>query len=77
MLLSLILVVFAAIGRLERPIVPMTVVLLILTALQMLWASEDLDPMWLRSFHVLGAFLIAGLTDNLTRKVGFPLSPSS
>jgi hypothetical protein len=74
---SLILVVLAAIGRLQRPIIPMTVVLLILTGLEMFWAGEDLDPRWLRSFHVLGAFLIAGLSQNLAMKVGFPLSPRS
>jgi len=73
-LASLVLAILAAIGRLERPIIPMTVVLLILTALQMLWAGEDLDPIWLRSLHVFGAFLIVGLSLNLATKVGFPLS---
>lgn len=73
----LVLVILAAIGRLERPIMLMTVVLLFLTALQMLWASEDLDPMWLRSLHIFGAFLIVGLSQNLATKVGFPLSSRS
>jgi hypothetical protein len=76
-LVSLVLVVLAAIGRLQRPIIPMTVVLLILTGLEMLWAGEDLDPRWLRSFHVLGAFLIAGLSQNLAMKLGFPMSSRS
>jgi uncharacterized membrane protein YkvI len=72
-LISLVLAVLAAVARLERPIIPMTIVLLLLTALQILWAQLE-SPMWLRSFHVFDAFLLAGLADNLARKVGFPLS---
>jgi hypothetical protein len=79
---SLLILAFCFLSSLPRlggesPIIPMTVVLLILTALQILWAGEDLDPLWLRSLHVFGAFLIAGLSQNLAMKVGFPLSSRS
>ena len=68
------LLVLAFVAKLGGPTIGKTAALFVLNVLQMLWSLEDLDPMWLRSFHVLGAFLIAGLTDHLAREVRFPLA---
>ncbi len=52
----------------------MALALVVLTVQQSIWASESLKPMWLRSFHVFDAFLIAGLSQQLAKRGGSPLS---
>jgi hypothetical protein len=46
----------------------------ILTVVQSLWAGESLEPMWLRSLHVLDAFFIVGLSQQLAQLAVWPFS---
>jgi hypothetical protein len=55
--LSLILVIFAALGRLGGKLIGMSGTLLVLVVLQSVWI--DADAAVLRAFHVLGALSIA------------------
>jgi uncharacterized protein DUF6220 len=72
-LLSLIMLILAFIAKLERPMIIMTAVLFVLMVLQSVFAQPDLDPVFLRTFHVFDALLIAGLVQHLAVRVGWPM----
>jgi hypothetical protein len=74
-LLTLILAILAVVSRQSSEVKGMTFALLVLAILQSVFAMEDLDQ--LRAFHVFDAFLIAGLTNHLCQKVGFPLKTAT
>ncbi|HEX5140243.1 MAG TPA: DUF6220 domain-containing protein [Dehalococcoidia bacterium] len=76
-LLTLILAILAFVSKQPKPVLWMCVTLFVLAILQSLFATEDLDPEWLRSFHVFDAFLIAGLAQHLAVRAGWPLSPKA
>jgi hypothetical protein len=59
-------------GKLGKVTIAMVVVLFVLVFLQALWASEDLDPKWLRSFHVFDALLIAFLGYHISQRSAHP-----
>ena len=68
----MIQVIVAALGPFEPKLKGMSFALVVITVLQSIWVIEDLSPMWLHSFHVLGAFLIAGLSQQIAKTVGKP-----
>jgi len=57
-IVSIVLLLLAVIGHLGRLLIGLSVVLFLLVFFQSLWANEDLDPMALRSLHVLGGLAI-------------------
>lgn len=72
-LIVIVLFLLSLVGRMGKPTIMMTLTLLVLTILQSIWVAEDLDPQWLRSFHVLDALLIAALVYHLAKRVGMPM----
>ena len=60
-LIPIAMFLVAIIGKMGRKFIGLTVLLFVLVFLQPLFADPELDPQWLRSFHVLNAFFIAGL----------------
>lgn len=77
LLLSIALVVLAFLSGQLAAVKGMCGALLVLVALQYVWAAHDLDPAWLRSLHVFDAFLIAGLNQHLAMRAGWPLRARS
>ena len=55
-------------GRMGRTVIGPTIGLFVLVFLQPLFAAPDLDPPWLRSFHVLNALLIGLLGYHLAQR---------
>ena len=70
-LLALITVILSFVSKQPPAVKGMSIGLFVLLVLQTVFAIEDLDQ--LRSLHVLNAFLIAGLTNHLCQRTGFPL----
>ena len=73
-LIPILMFIAALVGKMGRVYIVQTVALFVLVLLQPLWVDEELDPQWLRSFHVLSAFFIAGLAQHLAQRAGWPLS---
>lgn len=57
-LIPLLMLVAAIVGRMGWTVIGPTIGLFVLVFLQPLFAAPDLDPRWLRSFHVLNALFI-------------------
>ena len=57
-IVSVVLLLLTVAGRMGRLLIGLSVVLFLLVFFQSLWADEDLDPMALRSLHVLGGLVI-------------------
>ena len=75
--LSLVLVIFAALGRLGGKLIGMAGALLVLVILQSVWI--DADAAVLRAFHVLGALAIAMILREIVanaRPTAAPAAPS-
>lgn len=72
-LVSLVMLILAIVAKLGGKLIGMSVVLLVLMVLQSVFAQPDLDPIFLRTFHVFDAFLIVGLVYNIATKMGSPL----
>jgi hypothetical protein len=64
-LIPILMFVVALLGKMGGKLIGMTVVLFILVFIQPLFADPELDPMWIRSLHILNAFFIAGLGNNI------------
>jgi hypothetical protein len=71
-LVSLIMLILAFVGKVERRLLIMTLVLFVLMVLQSVFAQPDLDPVFLRTFHVFDAFLIVGIVFHLATSVEMP-----
>ena len=67
-LIPVLMLIAAIVGRMGRTVIGMTIGVFVLVFLQPLFAAPDLDPMWLRSLHVLNALFIAGLGYALARR---------
>ena len=67
-LLPILMMMAAVAGRMGRVVIGASFGLVILVFLQPLFAAPDLDPPWLRSFHVLNALLIVALGYYLARR---------
>jgi hypothetical protein len=74
LLVSLILLILAAVGKLGRPLLPMTAGLFVLMFIQGILAGVGEDTQIVGAFHVLNALLLVGLTYHLFERVrdGFP-----
>jgi Family of unknown function (DUF6220) len=72
-LIPILMFTAAIIGRMGRTVISLTVALFLLVFLQPLFADPEIDPVWLRSLHVLNALFIFVLGQYLaqraTRKV--------
>lgn len=68
-LLSLILLILAAVGRLGRPLLPMTAGLFVLMVIQSLLAGIGEDSQVVGAFHVLNALVLVGLVFHLFQAV--------
>jgi hypothetical protein len=66
-LIPILMLVAAIAGRMGRSVIGLTVLLFLLVFLQPLFADPELDPQWLRSFHVLNALFIFVLGLHLAR----------
>jgi hypothetical protein len=71
-LVPILMLVAAVIGRMGRLIIGLTVLVFVLVFIQPIFADPDLDPQWLRSFHVLNALFIFVLGYHLAQRVGMP-----
>jgi len=58
----------AIVGRMGRTVLGLTAALFLLVFLQPLFADPELDPRWLRSFHVLNALFIFALGYHLAQR---------
>jgi Family of unknown function (DUF6220) len=67
-LIPLLMFGLAIAGKMGRMLIGMIVVLFILVFLQPLSVDEDLEPMWLRSFHVLSGFVITVLSLHIAQR---------
>ena len=71
-LIPLLMIVVAAVGKMGKKTIGMSIVLFLLVFIQPLFADEGLDPMWLRSLHVLNAFIITVLSLHIAQLAGQP-----
>jgi hypothetical protein len=69
LLLSLILLILAAVGRLGRPLVPMTAGLFVLMFIQGILAGVGEDTQVVGALHVLNALVLVGLVFHLFQAV--------
>jgi Family of unknown function (DUF6220) len=67
-LIPILMFIAAIVGRLGRTVIGLTGALFLLVFLQALFADPELDPRWLRSFHVLNALFIFALGYQLARR---------
>jgi hypothetical protein len=67
-LLPLLMLIAALVGRMGWRYIGFTFLALVLVSIQPLLASDDLDPEWLRSLHVLNALFIFGLAHWLAQQ---------
>ena len=58
----------AIVGRMGRTVLGLTAALFLLVFLQPLFADPELNPRWLRSFHVLNALFIFALGYHLAQR---------
>jgi uncharacterized membrane protein YwaF len=68
--IPLLMIILAVVGKMGKKMIGMSVLLFVLVFLQALFADPELDPMWIRSLHVLNAFLIAGLGHHIAQWSG-------
>jgi hypothetical protein len=69
LLISLIMLILAAVGKLGRPLLPMTGGLFVLMFIQGILAGVGEDTQIVGAFHVLNALLIVGLVYHLFERV--------
>ena len=67
-LIPIMMLIAAIVGRMDRTVLALTVVLLLLVFVQPVFADAQLDPVWLRSLHVLNALFIFALGQHLVRR---------
>ena len=67
-LLPILMIVAATVGRMGRTVISLTVALFLLVFLQPLFADPEIDPVWLRSLHVLNALFIFALGQYLAQR---------
>jgi hypothetical protein len=67
-LIPIFMFIAAIVGRMGRYFIGGTFVLFALVFFQTLFADEELDPQWLRSFHVFDALLIFALGHYLAQR---------
>jgi hypothetical protein len=67
-LIPILMFTAAIVGRMGRTVLGLTAALFLLVFLQPLFADPELDPRWLRSFHVLNALLIFVLGYRLAQR---------
>ena len=67
-LMPLLMLCAAIVGRMGWTVVGPTIGLFVLVFLQPLFAAPDLDPRWLRSFHVLNALFVGLLGYHLAQR---------
>jgi hypothetical protein len=76
-IISIILLILAFVSKQETPLKIMSGALVLLMVLQSIFAQPDLDPIFLRTFHVFDALLIAGLVQHMAMRVGWPLGAAT
>jgi Family of unknown function (DUF6220) len=67
-IIPILMLIAAIVGKLGWRFIGLTILLFVLVFLQPLFSDEDLDPMWLRSFHVLNALFIFALGHYLAQR---------
>jgi hypothetical protein len=67
-LIPILMFTAAIIGRMGRTVISLTVALFLLVFLQPLFADPEIDPVWLRSLHVLNALFIFALGQYLAQR---------
>jgi len=67
-LIPILMFTAAIIGRMGRTVISLTVALFLLVFLQPLFADPEIDPVWLRSLHVLNAVFIFALGQYLAQR---------
>jgi Family of unknown function (DUF6220) len=67
-LVPILMFTAAIIGRMGRTVISLTVALFLLVFLQPLFADPEIDPVWLRSLHVLNALFIFVLGQYLAQR---------
>jgi len=71
-LIPILMFLAALIGKMGRTIIIMTVVLFVLVFIQPLFADPEMDPQWIRTFHVLGGLFIFMFGYHIAQRVGMP-----
>ena len=66
-LIPILMIIAASVGRMGRTVL-VTVVLFVLVFVQPLFADAQLDPVWLRSLHVVNALFIFALGQHLVHR---------
>ena len=67
-LIPILMFTAAIIGRMGRTVISLTVAIFLLVFLQPLFADPEIDPVWLRSLHVLNALFIFALGQYLAQR---------
>ena len=67
-LIPIVMLIAAIVGRMGRTVIALTIGLIVLVFLQPLFADAQLDPLWLRSLHVLNALFIFVLGHHLAQR---------
>jgi hypothetical protein len=67
-LIPILMFTAAIIGRMGRTVISLTVALFLLVFLQPLFVDPEIDPVWLRSLHVLNALFIFALGQYLAQR---------
>ena len=67
-LIPMLMFIATIVGRMGWAVIGLTVVLFLLVFLQPLFADPELDPLWLRSLHVLNALFIFALGYHLAQR---------
>jgi hypothetical protein len=67
-LIPIVMFVASLVGRMGRTVILLTVLLFVLVFIQPIFADPELDPMWLRSLHVLNALFIFTLGYHLAQR---------
>lgn len=67
-LIPILMLIAAIVGRMGWAVIGLTIGVFVLVFLQPLFADPDLDPRWLRSFHVLNALIIGLLGYHLAQR---------
>ena len=67
-LIPILMFVAGLVGRMGRTYNGLTLLLFVLVFIQPIFADPELDPMWLRSLHVLIALFIFALGHHLARQ---------
>jgi hypothetical protein len=67
-LIPILMFTAAIIGRMGRTVIGLTAALFLLVFLQPLFVDPEIDPIWLRSLHVLNALFIFALGQYLAQR---------